>query len=131
MTRTFVVRRYVSAGNQISSVTLQDKLDFGSAGNTTYGKGSNKRGNTGITGGANWYLSIYLTEDKGLNGGDEAVCGLKDSGYLPRDNGGSTYKAIRDKQKTYVEKNQFILWNALVNGAQFNIPSSTTSNFGD
>ncbi len=111
-TRTFVIRRYHCVGNQFHNVTLQDKIDYGVAENIT-GIYSNVNGSGTVYADAEWYLSIYL--GKKING----INPLYDA------------KNRQGTEQSSVDNYSMIMRNLHVVDADFSIPNSTTSNFGD
>lgn len=132
MTRTFVIRRFKAENISIDDIILQDKLDLSDSASSNYGSGNKQYGND-KTVNAKWYVSIFFTK-QAMNGaiGNTLLTDKSASdAYNPASNNGKTPTQLINGQSGARDAGTMILSNAPVHGADFLIPSSTTSNFGD
>lgn len=138
MTRTFVIRRFAKTDIGIKDVVLQDKLDLGDSANSNYGSRTNRSNNNRQYGNdktidANWYVSIFFAPSS-LGGSGAIKTNLlttSPSPYKPSSNSGIKLSDLIDGQNSYRESGVMVICNAPVHNADFLVPSSTTSNFGD
>lgn len=138
MTRTFVVRRYAVENIGLKDVVLQDKLDLSDSANTNYGSRTNRSNNNRQYGndktvGAKWFVSIFFSPSSLTGSGDikQNLLTSNPSPYKPANNSGTSLAQLIEGSNSYRESGVIVISNAPVHGADFLVPSSTTSNFGD
>ena len=138
MTRTFVVRRYAVENIGLKDVVLQDKLDLSDSANTNYGSRTNRSNNNRQYGndktvGAKWFVSIFFSPSSLTGSGDikQNLLTSNPSPYKPANNSGTLLTQLIEGSNSYRESGVIVISNAPVHGADFLVPSSTTSNFGD
>ena len=138
MTRTFVVRRYAVENIGLKDVVLQDKLDLSDSANTNYGSRTNRSNNNRQYGndktvGAKWFVSIFFSPSSLTGSGDikQNLLTSNPSPYKPANNSGTSLTQLIEGSNSYRESGVIVISNAPVHGADFLVPSSTTSNFGD
>lgn len=105
--KTFVVRRYVSEGNKFGDIVLEDKIDYGAAADHNSSSAKPQSYNNG-----DWYVSIYLRNSINT--------------ITPK------YEPANKAGTASVSTNNYslLIHEVLVHGADFSIPSSSTSDFG-
>ena len=118
--KTFVVRRYEAKPVKISDIILTDKIDYDVAPDSNAGN-KNKDGNA--TGGqqssynqrvGQWYLSLYLKKAEDSN--------------LYFTNGSDFFDPTKGMIKDWTkDPNKVLINNLYIDGADFKIPSATTS----
>ena len=119
--KTFVIRRYKTTGVTTPNIVLNDKIDYGMAPDSTKGKDStyNAQQSEYKSHTGQWYLTLYF-RDNHSNKSDTNLYLSEQSLFNP------------NKSRVDISKNYYTGGNVLINelyiaGADFLIPSSTTS----
>ena len=119
--KTFVIRRYKTTGVTTPNIVLNDKIDYGMAPDSTKGKDStyNAQQSEYKSHTGQWYLTLYF-KDNHSNKSDTNLYLSEQSLFNP------------NKSRVSTSENYYKGGNVLINelyiaGADFLIPSSTTS----
>lgn len=119
--KTFVIRRYKTTGVTTPNIVLNDKIDYGMAPDSTKGKDStyNAQQSEYKSHTGQWYLTLYF-RDNHSNKSDTNLYLSEQSLFNP------------NKSRVDISKNYYTGGNVLINelyiaGADFLIPSATTS----
>lgn len=119
--KTFVIRRYKTTGVTTPNIVLNDKIDYGMAPDSTKGKDStyNAQQSEYKSHTGQWYLTLYF-RDNHSNKSDTNLYLSEQSLFNP------------NKSRVSTSENYYKGGNVLINelyiaGADFLIPSSTTS----
>ena len=116
--RTFVVRRYTNLGNTLSDITATDKLDYSLA--PTGNNSGKENASAGTTYDAKWSLSLFFNPAKKADL-DKLIFG--DGTYFDP----STNADVTGANDAYT----VLLNKTPVKNADFWIPASSTSSFGE
>jgi hypothetical protein len=117
--RTFVIRRYKYEGAKFKDIIATDKVDYGTGVNSNSSNSQNASKNNQNV--AKWYLTLYFNEKSCKNGVvGKTLLGDTASYYNP-----SKSSSLGNALST----NTVLLSNNYIDGADFVLPASTTSDF--
>lgn len=112
--KTFVVRRYYTDAITTKNIILTDKLDYGLTPDSTAGTGGSNAQQGSYKGyDAEWYLSLYFNTNNNTYISESSVYN-PDSGLI-------------DESASYNTGGNVLINNVYIQGADFQIPSATTS----
>lgn len=119
--KTFVIRRYKTTGVTTPNIVLNDKIDYGMAPDSTKGKDStyNAQQSEYKSHTGQWYLTLYF-RDNHSNKSDTNL-------YLSEQNLFNPNKSRVSTSESYYKGGNVLINELYIAGADFLIPSATTS----
>lgn len=117
--KVFLIRRYESQPVEFQNIVLTDKLDYNLAPDSTAGKDNKTTAQQGKydSNEGKWYLTLYLQKDKEKETNE----------YLSDTERYEPQKGIVETKENYFQNGSVLINNLHIDGADFKIPSATTS----
>ncbi len=117
--KVFLIRRYESQSVEFKNIILTDKLDYNLAPDSTAGRDNRTTAQQGKynSNEGKWYLTVYLKNDR------EKTTNL----YLSEHERYAPDKGMVDTSENYFKGGSVLINNLHIDGADFKIPSATTS----
>lgn len=117
--KVFLIRRYESQSVEFKNIILTDKLDYNLAPDSTAGRDNRTTAQQGKynSNEGKWYLTLYLKNDR------EKTTNL----YLSEHERYAPDKGMVDTSENYFKGGSVLINNLHIDGADFKIPSATTS----
>ena len=117
--KVFLIRRYESQSVEFKNIILTDKLDYNIAPDSTAGRDNRTTAQQGKynSNEGKWYLTLYLKNDR------EKTTNL----YLSEHERYAPDKGMVDTSENYFKGGSVLINNLHIDGADFKIPSATTS----
>lgn len=117
--KVFLIRRYESQPVEFKNIVLTDKIDYNLAPDSTAGRDNKTTAQQSKydSNEGKWYLTLYFKNDR------EKATNL----YLSENERYAPDKGVVDTKENYFKGGSVLINNLYIDGADFKIPSATTS----
>lgn len=125
-TRTFVIRRFALKNNLFQDILAEDKLDYNSGAEAAASNVHSYGQNRNIASDGEWFVSIFVKP------GAAFMETNTHNSYDPTSvNVPVTDAGITSAMQSALDEGRVIIDRSPIHGAEFRVPASNTSNFGD